>query len=489
MLAYLRLPLIVSLFSISLATAGFSDGDKAPPFVQSVAVIDLSDGAANAPANGVRLSTLLNGYAARPAWNVAGVDYAVGYPGEAPHLDPSTISMVGVHVDGTNHVVTISGNDVALSGYDFSLDGGWGVSIGGGTNVTIENSNFRVGSNGNLPIFIHPGASNVTIQNNLIDGAGSSMQILIAANGGGTTTIQYNLIRNAWGQNIVMSSDVGGENWILRYNLIENAGLGFGAGAHGDWIQTYNLPGKNTDSLHVNYNTFVQNVPIARGRTQGISAFSSNSGPTSGGVQTESFDNNTFIANNGAYVNFAIILDRSRLIGTGTIQNNYFDVTNIGSANGGGGNWSFVGNYNGSNGGPYNGIVVQLNNVNMVTGTYFKQAGISLSKSAGDDRTIIFTINLSAPVTVSGGAPSLILKNGNSAAYIGGSGTASLNFSYRGVPDPNRSSLVAMVVKLNGAVVKDSLGQIANLALDRISQTGLKEMSSTRAPRLDPSRP
>jgi len=335
----------------------------------------LNDGLATAPTNTPQLPTLLDGYAARPTWSVAGVDYAVGYSSGTTLSNPSTISMAGVSVDQANHIINVSGSNVTLSGYDFSLDGGWGVSVNGGSNITIENSKFVVGSNGNTPIYVSQNASNVTVQNNLIDGAGSSSQMLIAADGAGTTTIQYNMIQNAWGQNLVMSSDVGGETWIVQYNVIKDAGLGYEQGAHGDWIQTYNLPGKNTADFEVNFNTFVQTAPISDGRTQGISAFSANSGSDAGGVQHESFNNNTFIAKNDAYVNYGIILDTSRLIGTATIQNNYFDTTNIGSANGGGGGWEYVGNYNGSSGGPYNGTVTQSNNVNMTAGAYFDQSG------------------------------------------------------------------------------------------------------------------
>jgi len=170
----------------------------------------LNDGLATAPTNTPQLPTLLDGYAARPTWSVAGVDYAVGYSSGTTLSNPSTISMAGVSVDQANHIINVSGSNVTLSGYDFSLDGGWGVSVNGGSNITIENSKFVVGSNGNTPIYVSQNASNVTVQNNLIDGAGSSSQMLIAADGAGTTTIQYNMIQNAWGQNLVMSSDVGG---------------------------------------------------------------------------------------------------------------------------------------------------------------------------------------------------------------------------------------------------------------------------------------
>ena len=286
--------------------------------------------------------------------------------------------MAGVSVDSVNHTINVTGSNVTLDGYDFSLNGGWFVSVNSGNNDIIENSKFVVGSNGG-GIYVAPNASNVTIQYNVIDGGGSSQQMLIAANGAGTTTIQYNLIENAWGQNLVMSSSTGGEDWIVRYNVIKDAGLGFNSGAHGDWIQTYNPPGYTTHSFDASFNTFIQDVPIAQARTQGISAFSANSGPNAGGVQTESFNNNTIIANNGAYVNYGIILDTTRLIGTGTVQDNYFDSTNIGSSNGGGGWWEYVGNsYNGSNGGPYNGTVTQSNNFNMRTGTPFNQRRTSV---------------------------------------------------------------------------------------------------------------
>ena len=42
--------------------------------------LNLGDGSANAPAGTPQLPTLLNGYAVRPSWNVAGVDYYVGVP-------------------------------------------------------------------------------------------------------------------------------------------------------------------------------------------------------------------------------------------------------------------------------------------------------------------------------------------------------------------------------------------------------------------------
>ncbi|WP_439360873.1 right-handed parallel beta-helix repeat-containing protein [Bradyrhizobium sp. DASA03007] len=486
---YSRRFIAIAVIWMSLVSLSLAEVAKAPRLAKPPrgAVVSPSDGAANAPANTPQLPTLLDGYAARPTWSVAGVDYAVGYASGTTLSNPSTISMADVSVDQVNHIINITGSNVTLSGYDFSLDGGWGVSVNGGSNVTIENSKFVVGRNGKTPIYVSQNASNVTIRNNLIDGAGSSAQILVGVNGTGTTIIQYNMIQNAWGQNVVMSSDVGGETWIVQYNVIKDAGLGFSQGAHGDWIQTYNLPGKNTADLEVNFNTFVQTAPISAGRTQGISAFSANNGSDAGGVQTESFNNNTFIARNGAYVNYGIILDTTRLIGSATIRNNSFDTTNIGSANGGGGGWQYVGNYNGANGGPYRGVVTQSNNVNMTTGSYFNQRGTSIREvvasrsggSAGTGSTVNLTLEFSAPVkvTVSDKAPTLTLSDGGVATYTGGSGASGLIFSYA-VASGQNAPLLATAINLNGATVKNSVGQVVDLALAGIPQTGPQISSS-----------
>lgn len=337
--------------------------------------VNLSDGSATAPTGRPEFANLLNRYSARPSWNVAGVDYAVGVSAGTVLKDPATISIAGVSVDPTAHTATISGSNVVLSGYDFSLNGGWLVNVVGGSNVTISNNNFVIGSNNFAhAIVVTNAATNVAIINNNIDGAGHGGQGLFASNGAGTTTIKYNEIVNAYSELIVLgaNSNTNTEDWVIEYNVVGNAGMGFGQGAHGDWIQTYNGVGTNTKSVAIDFNTFLQTIAVTEGRTQGLSLFSANSGSNSGGVQTESVNNNTFIVTpgglTGAYVNYAIIIDTSRLIGGATIANNFFDPSGIGTRSLGGGNWVFVGNYNDNRGGPYHGTVTMRNNQNMLTG-------------------------------------------------------------------------------------------------------------------------
>lgn len=241
-----------------------------------------NDGSTNAPAGTSQQPNLLSGYSVRPSWNVAGVDYYVGVPAGTVLNNPETISMAGVSVDSTNHTVTITGNNVTLGGYDFSLNGGWQVYVAG-NNDTIENCNFTVGSNGQTPISVGVNgstASNTTIEYNTINGNQASNGIgfgLIECNGTGTTTIEYNSITNAYSENMVIGNNTSAAaNYVIQYNLIENAGYGFAAGAHGDWIQQYNAPGDVINSLQINYNTFVQTVAPGGGGTQGLSLQSAN---------------------------------------------------------------------------------------------------------------------------------------------------------------------------------------------------------------------
>ena len=90
-----------------------------------------TDGSANAPVGNPQLPNLLSSYSVRPAWQVAGVDYAVGVPTNMTLKDPTVAANLpaGVSIDTTNHVIDITKNNVTLNGFDFSLHGGWGIVI------------------------------------------------------------------------------------------------------------------------------------------------------------------------------------------------------------------------------------------------------------------------------------------------------------------------------------------------------------------------
>ncbi|WP_426442336.1 hypothetical protein [Bradyrhizobium genosp. P] len=106
------------------------------------------------------------------------------------------------------------------------------------------------------------------------------------------------------------------------------------------------------------------------------------------------------------------------------------------------------------------------------------------SPSSGDlnaGKTVALTLNLSSAVTVAGGIPTLTLNDGGTATYTGGSGTSALTFSYAvGSSDSNVAALTATAANLNGATVKDSSGNAANLSLAGLTQKG---------PQIDTTRP
>ncbi|MGH8399107.1 MAG: beta strand repeat-containing protein, partial [Gammaproteobacteria bacterium] len=390
--------------------------------------LNLGDGSANAPSGTPQLATLLSGYAARPSWNVAGVNYYVGVPAGTVLHNPATISMAGVSVNTTSRIVTVTGNNITLNGYDFSLNGGWQVDVEG-SNDTIENSNFQIGSNTQLPLFVEASASNATIIGNTINGAGLVSSYpgygLVILNGTGTTTVEYNIIENAYSEDIVLgSATTTGDNAIIQYNLIENAGMGASQGAHGDWIQTYNGVGDVLNNLQINFNTFVQSIPSSEGATQGLSIASANT--AQGSILSATISNNTLITASGSNVSYPIILNTANLDGSATIGNNYFDPTGL---NGGAAMFAAA-NYDGTGAGtgPYNGAVATLNNINMVTGAYYAQnvtsvTEVTSSPSTGTEvpgDTITLTLDFSAAVTVTG-TPTLTLNDGGVATYMGGS--------------------------------------------------------------------
>ncbi len=432
--------------------------------------LNLGDGSANAPAGTPQLSTLLSGYAVRPSWNVAGIDYYVGVPAGTVLKNPATISMAGVSVNTTSDIVTITGNNVTLNGYDFSLNGGWQVDIEG-ANDTIENSNFQVGTNRQQPINILSNASNATIVNNTINGAGLLNSYigygLIESNGTGTTTIEYNSILNAYSEDIVIGNATSSTaNYVIQNNLIGNAGFGASAGAHGDWIQEFNAPGDVINNLRLSFNTWVQTVPASEAATQGLSLQSANI--VQGPVLNETVSNNTIVTTSGSSVSYAVIVDTTNLGGSATISNNYIDPTGLADG------WIYAGNGfdTAANNGPYNGTVTEFNNVNMVTGASYAQNVTSVTQvasspsigteSPGD--TIALTLEFSAAVTVTG-TPTLTLNDGGTATYRGGSGTSALTFSYTvGASDSDVSNLAITQVNLpNGATINATNGSAANL--------------------------
>ena len=330
--------------------------------------LNLGDGSANASSGAPQFSTLLSGYTAIPSWNVAGVNYAVGVPSGTVLKDPTTGALpTGVSRDVAGHTFTITGNNVVLSGWDFSLEGGWQVIING-NNDTIQDNNFKIGSNKLDPINTAGSTINsVTIKNNVIDGSGIKPSLnvgLIWLLDSGTSTIEYNLIENAYSTAIqeepsgsTGSATEAGQ--IIQYNVIANTGLGYLIdGTHGDFIQDFGIATSGTqvfNNIQINYNTLIENNPASAG--QGLSLVSAAGNQNTYALQ-ESVQNNTLVLSSTNGIAYGLgIIDTTWLNGTAVVANNYIDPT--GALYG----WSFAGQYNGAGQDPTNAATSSGNNV------------------------------------------------------------------------------------------------------------------------------
>jgi hypothetical protein len=284
-------------------------------------------GATNAPAGAAQYSDLLTGYAVRPPWKVAGVDYAVGVPGSIALKDPLAISIPKVSIDPTHHLIHVTGSNTTLSGFDFSLHGGWGVYVQSGVSGTvIENSNFKVGANNVVPISAESGAGSITIQGSTIDGGGvgvagnpGAIYALIGFNGAGQLIVKYNWLKNA-PQHIIEFKD---GTLIDQYNLIQN--VGYSDGAHVNDVQ---FNGSISEGSVIAFNTVYNPQPI-------------NGYPIPGeGIQVEAqlgsritdtrVQNNTIIATGPApTASYLIIVrqDAGNVINGVIVENNYLDAS------------------------------------------------------------------------------------------------------------------------------------------------------------------
>ncbi|QPF86524.1 right-handed parallel beta-helix repeat-containing protein [Bradyrhizobium genosp. L] len=221
------------------------------------------DGSAGAQAGVAQFSGILDRYAVRPDWKVAGVDYYVGTPGGTALKDPASISMAGVSVDRSGHTVTVSRSGITLSGYDFGLNGGWKVDVVNDANdVTITNSQFKVGANNLMPVEAHYGGT-INVLNCTFDGGaseGSSVKAMVFAGAGGAT-IEYNRFANFPDDGIDITHD---GDYVIRYNVFDAMGAG---NFHTDAIQTYFSA---ISSLSIQYNTMYEPPSMSNG---GINSF------------------------------------------------------------------------------------------------------------------------------------------------------------------------------------------------------------------------
>ena len=465
------------------------------------------DGSSGAPAGAPQLPTILSGYAVRPSWEVAGVDYAVGVPSGTVLKDPSLISMAGVSVNATNHKIIVTGNGITLNGYNFGLGSGWEVIVQG-VNDTIENSKFLVvtnqGSSGTV-LDVTSAASNFNLLDNEIDGnnvavtpqVGSTVSIASS----GTLLLRYNYFHNSGGDMVDLNRSVNPETDIIQYNLFANIGVNT---AHADTIQWYNT--QIAAGSDIGFNTVYQNVNQPGPGNGGLVPLSEGAQATMAGLTV---NNDTVIQTaNDTNGNFTVgfYADMGGTASNIVIHDLYIDPT--GAMEYTGSPWFPTGYYGDS----LANQTVMSNVINMVTGAsvpvptstsktsqgyyvspdssgtspYLSDVyGVTASPSSGHisvGTTITLTVSLDENFVVLG-APTLTLNDGGVATYSGGSGTSTLTFTQVvTATDTAASTLAITAVNLpTGATVKNSVGNAANLSGAVTSFAGVSVTPTTTA--------
>jgi plastocyanin len=113
-------------------------------------------------------------------------------------------------------------------------------------------------------------------------------------------------------------------------------------------------------------------------------------------------------------------------------------------------------------------------------------SGNGISNGNGDldaGNTVTLTITFSENVTVAGGIPTLMLNDGGTATYTGGSGTSALTFTYLVEAGQNTADLAVNGLQLHGASITDAAGNRAVLSGAAVNPPGTLQIDTT-APRI-----
>src|SRR5665213_1177317 len=436
------------------------------------------DGCPGASADNPAFPTLLTRYKARPPWNVAGIDFAVGIPSNVVLKDPRSAALPSAcSLGGTT--VTCSGT-VTLDGYDFSLNNGTTLIITGG-DVTVQNCLFIVGSNqGALgKILDVSGTTNATFLHNDFDGSNIAVtpqrgQTINVANKG-TITFRYNYFHNSGGDMIDFSD--GPQVNIIQYNVFKDIGL---KTAHSDTLQWCGSIVSNSD---LSFNTVVQAVS----GLSGMGLIVPNSECTGAKMSNVLVHNNTLVSR--VRDNFAVGATVAQGAGPANadhvaVFDNYVDPTGIIRFTAS--PWFPTGFYGSDL--PRPSALHSL--IDMRTGSaipvpskwkagsvsspsyyvYPDASGytpalsdiysISASPSSGALSTgdaITFVLEMDEPWEVTG-TSTLTLNSGGVANYTEGSGTATLRFTYIVGKGQRAAPLGITAVDLSGRAIKDAFG-------------------------------
>jgi hypothetical protein len=128
---------------------------------------------------------------------------------------------------------------------------------------------------------------------------------------------------------------------------------------------------------------------------------------------------------------------------------------------------------------------IEIDSTASIAVTSIVPTGTGISNGTGNlnaGSVITLTVNFSGAVTVNtgSGAPSLVLNDGGTAAYTGGSNTSALTFSYTVAPGQNTADLAISALALNGGTITDGAGNNADLsAVTNYNPAGTLQIDTT----------
>jgi hypothetical protein len=272
-------------------------------------------------------TALLNPYGAhRPPWNVAGVDYRVGYSGTLSDPSvPGNLPGCATYSSDAINRVDVNSAPCTLDHLDFSLHNGiclQSAVVNNSATITITNNNFQSGSQCQQPgggLVNITGNVNSVIMYNTFDGAyNQNLSNILNLAADGNRTIEYNVFLRT-DQHFVAFQKSG--TYTLKYNYAFGVGC---CGAHGDWFVFNNASGTSV-TLTEGFNTVWSDSSVTGGATT-YCYMATNTGVA---LVSGTCANDTYISTvrpDGSYpVGYMVRVDPPGIQGPATISSNYID--------------------------------------------------------------------------------------------------------------------------------------------------------------------
>jgi hypothetical protein len=234
----------------------------------------------------------------RPAWPMPGVDYYVGYYCPGGLSDPTTATLPSGASYAANKV-TISGNNVTLTCFDFSLHGGIGLLISGANDTLKFNNIVSTPQTGILQINSSASAPSVIgniINGNQTSGDATDGEIFTFAGTGGFT-FEYNYCYYTYQHCITIESSSNPGQVTVQGNFFVDGA--WGTGAHLNFLQWVVSGGGAITGSIISFNMFYQQITNSNGEL----------------IQTY---NNDSPAITGATVNNNAVKTSGTIVGSGT---------------------------------------------------------------------------------------------------------------------------------------------------------------------------